>query len=128
MGYRILFLVSVSFVPLLLIASGKIFAKFPSKEPNIALGFRTKLSMKNKDTWNYAQELFPKVWIKLGSYLLPISIAVMYVMHSDDKDFTGSVAVAIMLVQALAMLVSIYSVNQKLKKAFNSDGTRKQFQ
>lgn len=52
----------------------------------------------------------------------------MYVMHSDDKDFTGSVAVAIMLVQALAMLVSIYSVNQKLKKAFNSDGTRKQFQ
>lgn len=53
-------LISVAFIPLLLIVIGKIFEKYPSKEPNIAIGFRTKLSMMNKETWDCAQKTIPK--------------------------------------------------------------------
>lgn len=121
-------LISVAFIPLLLIVIGKIFEKYPSKEPNIAIGFRTKLSMMNKETWDYAQRLFPKVWISLGRTLLPLSLIILFLLYSEDKDYTGNLALILMLVQVILMLGSILYVNLKLKKAFNSDGSRKEIQ
>lgn len=121
-------LISVAFIPLLLIVIGKIFEKYPSKEPNIAIGFRTKLSMMNKETWDYAQRLFPKVWISLGRILLPLSLIILFLLYSEDKDYTGNLALILMIVQVVLMLGSILYVNLKLKKAFNSDGSRKEIQ
>lgn len=121
-------LISVAFIPLLLIVIGKIFEKYPSKEPNIAIGFRTKLSMMNKETWDYAQRLFPKVWISLGRIMLPLSLSILFLLYSEDKDYTGNLALILMLVQEVLMLGSILYVNLKLKKAFNSDGSRKEIQ
>lgn len=121
-------LISVAFIPLLLIVIGKIFEKYPSKEPNIAIGFRTKLSMMNKETWDYAQRLFPKVWISLGRTLLPLSLIILFLLYSEDKDYTGNLALILMIVQVVLMLGSILYVNLKLKKAFNSDGSRKEIQ
>ena len=121
-------LISVAFIPLLLIVIGKIFDKYPSKEPNIVIGFRTKLSMMNKETWDYAQRLFPKVWISLGRIMLPLSLIILFLLYSEDKDYTGNLALILMLVQEVLMLGSILYVNLKLKKAFNSDGSRKEIQ
>lgn len=121
-------LISVAFIPLLLIVIGKIYEKYPSKEPNIVIGFRTKLSMMNKETWDYAQRLFPKVWISLGRTLLPLSLIILFLLYSEDKDYTGNLVLILMLVQVVLMLGSILYVNLKLKKAFNSDGSRKEIQ
>lgn len=119
-------LISVAFIPLLLIVIGKIFDKYPIKEPNIAIGFRTKLSMMNKETWDYAQRLFPKAWISLGRIMLPLSLIILFLLYSEDKDYTGNLALILMLVQAALMLASIFYVDLKLRKTFNSDGSRKQ--
>lgn len=121
-------LISVAFIPLLLIVIGKIYEKYPSKEPNIAIGFRTKLSMMNKETWDYAQRLFPKVWISLGRIILPLSLIILFLLYSEDKDYTGNLALILILVQVVLMLGSILYVNLKLKAAFNSDGSRKEIQ
>ena len=126
--FKIIMLISVAFIPLLLIVIGKIFEKYPSKEPNIAIGFRTKLSMMNKETWDYAQRLFPKAWISLGRIMLPLSLIILFLLYSEDKDYTGNLALILMLVQVVLMLGSILYVNLKLKKAFNSDGSRKEIQ
>lgn len=126
--YKVIMLISVSFVPLVLIVTAALFKKYPSKEPNIAIGFRTKMSMMNKDTWDYAQRLFPLCWMKLGRLLLPISIAVLFLLYSEDNDYTGRVVIVLMIIQVLLMLGSAAYVNLKLKKVFNSDGTRKQVQ
>ncbi len=121
-------LISVAYIPLFLIVIGKIFEKYPSKEPNIAIGFRTKLSMMNKETWDYAQRLFPKAWISLGRIMLPISLIILFLLYSEDKDYTGNLALILMMVQVVLMLGSILYVNLKLKAAFNSDGSRKEIQ
>lgn len=126
--YKVIMLISVSFVPLVLIITAAFFKKYPSKEPNIAVGFRTKMSMMNKDTWDYAQRLFPLYWIKLGRLLLPTSIAVLFLLYSDDNDYTGRVVIVLMIIQVLLMLGSAAYVNLKLKETFNNDGTRKQVQ
>lgn len=124
--FKVIYLISVAFIPLLLIVIGKIFEKYPSKEPNIAIGFRTKLSMMNKETWDYAQRLFPKVWISLGRIMLPLSLIILFLLYSEDKDYTGNLVLILMLVQVVLMLCSILYVNLKLKAAFNSDGSRKE--
>ena len=124
--YKLIMLISTVFIPLVLIVMGKIYKKFPSKEPNIAIGFRTKLAMTNKETWDYAQKLFPIVWINLGRKLLSLSLVILFLLYSNDNDYTGRIVIIIMLVQAALMLASIFYVNLKLKKAFNSDGSRKQ--
>ena len=121
-------LIAVAFIPLLLIVIGKIFDKYPIKEPNIAIGFRTKLSMMNKETWDYAQRLFPKAWISLGRIMLPLSLIILFLLYSEDKDYTGNLVLILMLVQVVLMLGSILYVNLKLKAAFNSDGSRKEIQ
>lgn len=126
--FKIIMLISVAFIPLLLIVIGKIFEKYPSKEPNIAIGFRTKLSMMNKETWDYAQRLFPKAWISLGRIMLPLSLIILFLLYSEDKDYTGNLVVILMMVQVVLMLGSILYVNLKLKAAFNSDGSRKEIQ
>lgn len=84
--------------------------------------------MMNKETWDYAQRLFPKVWISLGRTLLPLSLIILFLLYSEDKDYTGNLALILMLVQVVLMLGSILYVNLKLKKAFNSDGSRKEIQ
>ena len=124
--FKVIMLISVAFIPLLLIVIGKIFDKYPIKEPNIAIGFRTKLSMMNKETWDYAQRLFPKAWISLGRIMLPLSLIILFLLYSEDKDYTGNLALILMLVQAALMLASIFYVDLKLRKTFNSDGSRKQ--
>ena len=126
--YKVIMLISVSFVPLVLIVTAALFKKYPIKEPNIAIGFRTKMSMMNKDTWNYAQRLFPLCWMKLGRILLPISIAALFLLYSEDNDYTGRVVTVLMFIQALLMLASAAYVNLKLNKVFNKDGTRKEVQ
>lgn len=124
--YKLIMLISTVFIPLVLIVAGKIYKKFPSKEPNIAIGFRTKLSMTNKETWDYAQKLFPIVWINLGRRLLSLSLVILFLLYSNDKDYTGNLVIILMLVQVVLMLGSILYVNLKLKATFNSDGSRKQ--
>lgn len=126
--FKVIMLISVAFIPLFLIVIGKIFEKYPSKEPNIAIGFRTKLSMMNKETWDYAQRLFPKAWISLGRIMLPLSLIILFLLYSEDKDYTGNLVLILILAQVVLMLGSILYVNLKLKKAFNSDGSRKEIQ
>lgn len=125
---KVIYLISVAFIPLVLIITAALFKKYPSKEPNIAIGFRTKLSMMNKETWDYAQRLFPKAWISLGRIMLPLSLIILFLLYSEDKDYTGNLVLILMLVQVVLMLGSILYVNLKLKKAFNSDGSRKEIQ
>ena len=126
--FKVIMLISVAFIPLLLIVIGKILEKYPSKEPNIAIGFRTKLSMMNKETWDFAQRLFPKAWISLGRIMLPLSLIILFLLYSEDKDYTGNLVLILILAQVVLMLGSILYVNLKLKKAFNSDGSRKEIQ
>lgn len=109
----------IVFIPLLLIITGKLFEKYPSKKANIAIGFRTSFSMKNEETWDYAQKLFPKVWIKLGAYMLIISISLLYILYNNDYDYIGRTSIVLVAIQIAFMLGSTLYVNNKLKKVFN---------
>lgn len=73
------------FVPLLMIAFGRVMYKYPPKKINGIYGYRTSVSMKNKDTWEFAHKTCGKLWWKVGWIILLLSAAIQLMfIHSDD--------------------------------------------
>lgn len=56
MGFWIYMLLVVSVIPLLMFGFGAYFRKNAPKEINPYFGYRTKRSMRNQETWQYAHK------------------------------------------------------------------------
>ena len=57
MGFWIFMLVMDLLIPVTMVFIGKRFQKKPPKEINAMYGYRTAMSMKNKETWKYGGAL-----------------------------------------------------------------------
>ena len=61
-------------LPFMMIGFGKYFMKKAPKEINSVFGYRTSMSMKNKDTWEFAHKYCGKVWYVCGMVINHIAI------------------------------------------------------
>lgn len=105
-------------IPLVMLIGGYCMYKRPPKEINGAVGYRTKMSMKNKDTWAFAHNYCGKLWIKLGAILLiPTIISQLFFIHASD-NVIGNVTIVLESVQIIVLLGSIVPVEKALKKTF----------
>lgn len=125
MGFNLIMVIVVSFVPIEMIIFGNMFLKNPPKKPNWAFGFRTKFSMKSQETWDFSQNLIGKYWKTLGLVLLPLSNATLAIISGCDIDTIGKVVGVIEIVQCLFMIGATVAVSSKLKKVFDANGVRK---
>lgn len=125
MGFNLLMVIVVSFVPIVMIIFGNMFLKNPPKEPNWAFGYRTKFSVKSQETWDFSQNLIGKYWKTLGLVLLPLSNATLAIISGCDIDTIGKVVGVIEIVQCLFMIGATVAVSAKLKKVFDANGVRK---
>lgn len=125
MGFNLLMVIVVSFVPIEMIIFGNMFLKNPPKKPNWAFGYRTKFSVKSQETWDFSQNLIGKYWKTLGLVLLPISNATLAIISGCDIDTIGKVVGVIEIVQCVFMIGATVAVSSKLKKVFDADGVRK---
>ena len=74
MGFWIFMLVMILLIPITMIGFGKLFLKQAPGEINAVFGYRTTMSMKNKDTWEFAHNYCGKLWYRCGLFLLPLSV------------------------------------------------------
>ena len=58
MGFWIFIFVCSMLMPVLMIIFGQLFQKRPPGQINSVYGYRTKMSMLNMDTWDYAHRYF----------------------------------------------------------------------
>ena len=56
MGFWIFMLIMDLLLPFTMIGFGRYFTKKAPKEINSVFGYRTSMSMKNKDTWEFAHK------------------------------------------------------------------------
>lgn len=47
------------------------------KEINAVFGYRTTMSMKNKDTWEFAHKYCDRIWYVCGCIMLPLTVLPM---------------------------------------------------
>ena len=125
MGFWIFMLTFVLLIPLSMIGFGRSFMKYSPKNINYLFGYRTKMSMKNKETWEFAHKHIGRIWFVLGLIIFPISILPLLFFVEDTADTIGSVGSIIMIVQSVILLGSIFPTSIALNKTFTKDGKRK---
>ena len=94
------------------------------KEADV-FGYRTSMSMKNKDTWEFAHKYCGKVWYVCGMVMLPITVIFMLLVIGKNEDCVGSMGGIICGVQLIPLIGSILPTEIALKKNFDKNGTRR---
>lgn len=112
-------------LPFTMIGFGRYFYKHTPNEVNCLFGYRTEMSMKNKDTWAFAHNYCGKIWNICGIILLPVSVAVMAAVYGKSEDVIGYIGGFLCGIQMIPLTVSIIFTERALKRNFDKNGRRK---
>lgn len=117
MGFWVFMTVCVLLIPLMMIGTGFAYVKgkYP-KKINSIYGYRTKLSRKNQNTWEFAQKLFGKVFFIAGLVILLLSIVPMLFVTGKDISICANVGGITTAAQILIMLLTVPIVENRIKK------------
>lgn len=126
MGFRIFMLVMVLLIPLMMIGFGRLFLKKAPGTINAVFGYRTSMSMKNKDTWEFAHKYCGRLWFYGGLALVPLSVIPLLFVFHKGADVVGNVGAVIEIVQLVPLIGSIIPTEMALRKNFDRDGVRRQ--
>lgn len=122
--YWLFMLIMDLLIPLGMIILGE---RFKKKAPNVNFiyGYRTSMSMKNKDTWEFAHKHCGKLWFLLGLVLAPISAIPLLFVLEKDMVTLAAVGASVCIVQFVILLVSIIPTEVALKKHYDRNGNPK---
>lgn len=127
MNFWIFMLVMNLLTPLVMIIFGRVFEKKPPKigMSKFAFGYRTIMSMRNAETWEYVHRFFGKLWFRFGIALGVISIIALFFVIGKDKDTVGFAGMIICYVQMAVMLIPVIPTEISLRRNFDKNGKRK---
>lgn len=122
--WGILFAV-VLMVPGLMILFGWLIYKNPPEQINSVYGYRTALSMKNNDTWRFANMYFGRISIKLNATVMVIAALIMLVLLPCDKDTIATWGTVLTISETAVIIITIPFTESALKRKFDRDGNPK---
>lgn len=125
MGFWIFMLIASLILPFTMISIGKYFMKKAPDEINAVFGYRTPMSMKNRDTWEFAHKHCGKVWYTCGVVTLPLTIILMILVIDRNINCVGIAGLIILGVQLILLIGSIFPTEIALRKTFDKNGERK---
>ena len=109
--------------PSAILIIGRIWRKHPPKNINGATGYRTSMSMKNKQTWDFAHRYWSGICIRWSVAMLIVSAVLMVV--NRDKDYE-TLSLILTFLQIFLLCLSIIPTERALRKRFDHDGKRKE--
>lgn len=125
MGFKIFIFVCNFLIPVIMLFFGVKFRKQGPKIINGIYGYRTSMSMKNRETWEFAHQYCGKLWIKLGLIMFIISIIISALSFALEEDVLGIIEVILVTIQTFVLILSIFPVEKALKKNFDENGNRR---
>lgn len=125
MGFWIYMLCMGLLFPAIMLVMGRYFMKTAPKEINYIFGYRTNMSMKNRDTWEFAHKYIGKLWFRFGWILVPITIIPMLFVLGKSEDTIGTVGAIVVAIDLIILISAIFPTEMALKKNFDKDGNRK---
>ena len=125
MGFWIFMLLMDLIIPFTMIGFGRHFMKSTPKEINALFGYRTSMSMKNQDTWDFAHKYCGKIWYTCGLILLPVTVLCLLLAIGKSIDFVGTAGGIICGAQLIPLAGSVIPTEIALKKIFDKNGKRR---
>lgn len=121
----ILMFFSCLLVPGVLMSFGSALRKNAPGQINALFGYRTALSMKNRDTWEFANTYWGKLAWKWGLWMLIGTTAALLAVFFASEDVVYIVSTIVCCVQVVLILATIPIVERKLKQEFDENGNRR---
>ncbi|MDP4178574.1 MAG: SdpI family protein [Bacillota bacterium] len=108
------------FMSLIIIGGGFMCKSVANEKPNNGMGYRTKLSKKNLDTWKEANTYGGNMLIICGIvyFILSLTYSILF--------FNNNMTVIVVSIGMLpVLLIGILFSEKHLKNMFDNDGNRK---
>lgn len=105
---------------------GYLWKKHPPKTINGIYGYRTRRSMQNWATWEFAHQYCARLWRKLGCITAAASVLVLLPFLSLAEDTLMLAAAILTFLQMFPLLLSIIPVEAALKRNFDEYGVPRQ--
>lgn len=118
MGFWVYMMLIDLIIPITMIGFGYRFLKKPPEKPNRLFGYRSRRSMRNSLTWNYAHRVFGKTWFLSGLLLLPISVVRMLFEIGKTTSEIGTAGAVTCAVQLGLLFLAVLPTEIALKKKF----------
>jgi len=115
-------------VPLAIIGLGQKFTKDPPRTIDPMCGYRTVMSMKNQDTWEFAQRYYGRTCWGIGWALLALTAMVQPLMLRcpvESIEFCFWQIGFVTLEMAAAAIAMYIPVERALKRNFDESGMRR---
>lgn len=107
-------------VPAVMIISGACFKKSSPKDINLLFGYRTALSIKNRETWDLAHRLIGGYWFYAGIALLPVTAALALMLTESEAAL-----LAVLYSQPALLISGVVYTEIKLRRTFDKYGNRR---
>lgn len=101
-------------LPVLITVVGLIMFIRPPKKINLIVGYRTSKSMKDQESWDFANKYSGKLLIIFGCILLIISCLILGFCFVKDFYLEESFVSTIVLGQVAVLFIPIVMVEKKL--------------
>ncbi|MCR4955629.1 MAG: SdpI family protein [Lachnospiraceae bacterium] len=105
-------------IPMLMIVLGRWMWKHYPKKINGLMGYRTKRSMKNEETWRFGNQYCGQLWYKLGLIMVVPSILILVPFRASTDNTIGIVSLVLNVIQLLVLVGCIIPTEKALKKQF----------
>ena len=123
MWFFMLFIAIV--LPFIMFMSSFYFIAGGHKNINNIFGYRTGLSMINKDTWIFAHEYCGKLWLKVSIAFILASIVIMLCLIKTDQRVFVAVGFVIFIAEFVTLFFTINKTEKALADNFDIKGNRK---
>jgi len=114
--------------PLAIIGLGQKFTKAPPRTIDPMCGYRTVMSMKNQDTWEFAQRYYGRSCRRIGWALLILTVLVQPLMLRcpvESMEFCFR-QIGFVMLESVAVVIAMYvPVERALKRNFDGNGMRR---
>ena len=110
--------------PSIMIIFGILFVIRAPKGISYVFGYRTRRSMKNRETWKFAHKLLGILWLVLGVVSFASILTPMIFLYNSPDNIIGTVGALLTLLGLAILALPILPVERALHKNFDVFGNR----
>lgn len=104
--------------PVIILIIGILYLKKPAKHISWAHGYRTERSMKNQETWEFAQKYFGGVCCRLGTAFLVLTLISMISVLNQNQKIIGILGNILGTMECFMILYVLIPTERALKKKY----------
>ena len=109
-------------IPATFIVCGWVMWRQTPEKINRQVGYRSKRSMRNAETWKFANKYCGRLWWRIGWCILPVSVLVHLPFVHSSIDTIGTAGGILCTVQTLLLIFSVIPTEIALKRTFTECG------